>query len=77
MIFNVEFIIVKLMLLRSFNVKGKSAHDGPISGSVSISVNKNVHLSYINGIGKIEGKYTDKATGNALPPHILPPTTGA
>ena len=48
----------------SFNVKGKSAHDGPISGSVSTTiVKKNLRISHVNGKGKIEGKYSDKATG--------------
>lgn len=48
----------------SFNVKGKSAHEGPISGSVSTSITKeNLRISHINGSGKIEGKYTDKAAG--------------
>jgi len=53
-------------LLRRFNVKGKSAHDGPISGSVSTNIVKDhFRISHINGHGKIEGKYSDKATGNA------------
>ncbi|KAJ9602043.1 Mitochondrial porin [Cladophialophora chaetospira] len=47
-----------------FNVKGKSAHDGPISGSVSTTISRDqVRISHVNGQGKIEGKYTDKATG--------------
>ncbi|OCT52041.1 Mitochondrial outer membrane protein porin [Cladophialophora carrionii] len=50
-----------------FNVKGKSAHDGPISGSVSTTITRDqLRISHVNGQGKIEGKYTDKATGLAL-----------
>ncbi|OAL17250.1 hypothetical protein AYO22_11815 [Fonsecaea multimorphosa] len=50
-----------------FNVKGKSAHDGPISGSVSTMITRdNLRISHVNGSGKIEGKYTDKATGLTL-----------
>lgn len=49
---------------RSFNVKGKAAHDGPTSGSVSTTISKkNLRISHVNGRGKIEGKYSDKATG--------------
>ncbi|KAJ9498342.1 Mitochondrial porin [Exophiala xenobiotica] len=48
----------------TFNVKGKSAHDGPISGSVSTTIlQKHFRISHINGRGKIEGKYSDKAAG--------------
>ncbi|KAI1629702.1 voltage-dependent anion channel [Exophiala viscosa] len=51
----------------TFNVKGKSAHDGPISGSVSTTITQsNFRISHINGRGKIEGKYSDKATGLTL-----------
>ncbi|EXJ77688.1 hypothetical protein A1O3_09917 [Capronia epimyces CBS 606.96] len=50
-----------------FQVKGKSAHDGPISGSVStMIIKRNFRISYINGRAKIEGKYSDKATGLTL-----------
>ncbi|KAK5044969.1 hypothetical protein LTR84_010341 [Exophiala bonariae] len=50
-----------------FNVKGKAAHDGPTSGSVSTTISKkNLRISHVNGRGKIEGKYSDKATGLTL-----------
>jgi hypothetical protein len=61
----------------SFNVKGKSAHDGPISGSVSTTISRDqVRISHVNGKGKIEGKYTDKATGERYMPEINASFTG-
>ena len=45
-------------------MKGKSAHDGPISGSVSTTVTRNNVRAYVDNRGaKLEGKYSDKATG--------------
>jgi hypothetical protein len=51
----------------TFNVKGKSAHEGPISGSVSTSipVRKNVKLRGTDKGLQLEGKYVDKGTGEA------------
>ncbi|RMD44844.1 hypothetical protein DV735_g401, partial [Chaetothyriales sp. CBS 134920] len=50
-----------------FNVKGKSAHDGPISGSVGITVTRDRYRIRVNdGRGQLEGKYSDKATGLTL-----------
>ena len=49
-------------------MKGKSAHDGPISGSVSTTITRKHIRAYVDNRGaKLEGKYSDKATGMSIP----------
>ncbi|KPI43105.1 Mitochondrial outer membrane protein porin [Cyphellophora attinorum] len=51
----------------AFNVKGKSAHDGPISGSVGTTITRRNFRAHVNNRGaKLEGKYADKASGLTL-----------
>jgi hypothetical protein len=55
-----------------FNVKGKSAHDGPISGSVGTTITRRNFRAYVNNRGaKLEGKYADKASGGFHADRVL------
>lgn len=51
----------------NFNVKGRSAHDGPITGSVGISnIGKNFRIAHTKQFTQLEGKYSDKASGKTM-----------
>lgn len=48
----------------NFNVKGRSAHDGPITGSVGIYIVKEkFRIIHAKQKLQLEGKYTDKPSG--------------
>jgi len=53
----------------NFNVKGRSAHDGPITGSVRIVIlAEHFWILYTKDFIQLEGKYTDKTSGMAYLP---------
>lgn len=49
----------------NFNVKGRSAHEGPITGSVSI-IGHHFRISRTKDFTQLEGKYADKASGQLI-----------
>jgi hypothetical protein len=61
----------------TFNVKGKTEHDGPISGSVSTTITRRKPFRYsirhTKNFVQLEGKYEDKATGTYTPRPIAVP----
>lgn len=48
----------------NFTAKGRSAHDGPITGSVGLFIlRRHFRIAHTNRATQLEGKYTDKASG--------------
>lgn len=57
----------------NFNAKGRSAHDGPITGSVGVFIiGQRFRIAHTNRATQLEGKYTDKASGMTDPNNTLP-----
>lgn len=51
----------------NFIAKGRSAHDGPITGSVGVLIiGQHFRIAHTNKVTQLEGKYTDKASGRAV-----------
>jgi len=48
----------------NFTARGRSAHDGPITGSVGVLIiGQHFRIAHTDRATQLEGKYTDKASG--------------
>jgi len=55
----------------NFTAKGRSAHEGPITGSVGILIiSQHFWILHTDTTTKLEGKYTDKASGMIAPSRL-------